>query len=135
MKQITAILLLSIGLLSAKCQSPDTIICYDEADMQAQKLLLLDTIEYFEGLITFKDSIINNTLDAYQANRDTFNYTIRGINDLIEIVIDKRGEDISFDFVDGDIDRRFHFYYSNKQRSIQMGDSLKATPPWLLDWK
>lgn len=124
MIRITTILLL-IMVLGCDIQEPDYCLEKD--------ILLSDTIEYFEGYTDSLNLVIYNLELAIESGQviyfaDSFNYEFRGLTDLMTINIRKQSENIRIDVVDKDIDRRFHFYYRDKERFIQTGDSLKGSP-------
>lgn len=110
--------------MAAKCQEPDTIchICYSVEDMQikddiieAQNILLEDTIEYFESLIAFQDSALNNNLNYFGARKDTFLYTVSGVTDSISVEVNKKGRNIEITLIDEN--KRSHLDLKNDKRT------------------
>jgi hypothetical protein len=93
-------------LLAAKCQEPDL------------HGFTTEYVDSLQAIIDYQDSIINTPLSG---------------NLSAEIVLIDGG--LRFDFVDLSIDRRFHFYYVDKKRSVILGDSLKASGMFNYDWK
>lgn len=110
MKTITIIILLTIFIYSCNAQEPKTLNYY--------------SVEYVDSLkrvIAFKDSILLETFDVFEAKADTFNYTLEGINDNVLIKVDKKGSNVWVNIIDDY--RRMNMYYVDGHRSSILMDS------------
>lgn len=144
MKTITTILLL-IMVLGCSAQEPDTIICYDQDDMDLKDLLLSDTIDYFNEVVSerneqialrndsinlllqqiaIKDSIILNNLTEISVFADTFNFEL--VDDIIKVEVNKLGHDVSV-YLFNDVEMT-KIEYLNNERTIILTDSVLWRP-------
>lgn len=97
MKAIALIIIILSSCLVASCQEPDTIICYSEEDMQMQKDLLQDTIDYFEGIINAFGDVVESNYQIFM--KDTLRVEVHdSAGNYIEF--EKRGGTIVFNVCD-----------------------------------
>lgn len=105
MKKTTLLIIMCLALMAAKCQEPDTIICYSEEDMQMERQLRFDTIEYFESLIESMN-VRNDSFDLSLESEGIVVNAKRTENDIWLSIIE--GEKRSYLWlIDNEIQVRF----------------------------
>jgi|GEM_PF-5492804 len=116
MKKITTLLLFSLALMAATCQEPDTIICYSEDDMQMERQLRYDTIEYFENLIA-----------SMNVRSDTFDLSFESSG--ITVNAKRNNNDVWLSIIEGE--KRSHLWRIDNNIEVRFAVDSIQEQTWL----